>query len=133
MTTEKKAINGEIELNGIKYIPKSSVKLTDKAPSLKGLKLVLIRSYASGVHYGYLKSRKDLLAGLSVELINTRRVYKWAGACSLSQLSIDGSTDKASCQISVTVPEMEVMQVIEIIPVTAKAAENINSIAEWKK
>lgn len=133
MTTKKTAIDGEMEINGNLYVLKSSIKNNEKAPSLKGLKLVIIRSYASGVHYGYLKSRKDLLAGLSVELVNTRRVYKWAGACSLSQLATDGSTEPASCQISVTVPEMEVMQVIEIIPVTAKAANSLNAIVEWKK
>ena len=133
MTTTKAATDGEMEINGKIYVLKSSVKSTEKAPSLKGLKLVMIRSYASGVHFGYLKSRKDLLAGLSVELVNSKRVYSWSGACSLSQLATDGTSNPTACKISIPVESMEIMQVIEIIPVTAKAAENLNAIPSWKK
>lgn len=122
-----------MEINGKIYVLKSYVQANTKAPSIKGLKLVMIRSYASGVHFGYLKSKKDLLAGLSVELVNTRRVYTWKGACSISQLATEGSVSASECQISVIVPEMEIMQVIEIIPMTIKASENLNSVLPWKK
>lgn len=130
-----KTETNEIEINGVKYIPKSSVKQTAMADPSKGLKLVLIRSYASGVHVGYLKSRKDLLAGLSVTLVQTRRIWYWDGACSLSQLATDGiaSGSESKCKFSVTIPAIEVTQVVEIIPVAAKAEQSIKSIPEWKK
>lgn len=45
-----------------------------------GLKAALIRSYAAGVHFGYLKEQADTLSGRVVKLINARRVWYWSGA-----------------------------------------------------
>lgn len=129
-----KISDGTINVNGIDYVPKSSVITNHPAPSLKGLQLVLIRSYASGVHFGYIKKREDLLSGLKVELIKCRRIWAWYGAASLSQLAVDGvlESKKNDCKFSMEVESMEITQVIEIIPVTAKAAESINSVKVWE-
>ena len=135
MTTTKTAKDGEMEINGKIYVLKSSVESNVKAPSLKGLKLVLIRSYAAGVHYGYLQKREDLLSGLKVTLVKSRRIWYWDGANSLSQLAMDGinASKIANCKFSIEVPEIEITQCIEVIPVTAKAADSINAIPVWKQ
>lgn len=109
-----------IELNGIKYVE------TD------GKIAVLIRSYASGVHFGFLKEEKDLLSGKQVTLINSRRVHYWEGACSLSQLALEGTKKPDDCRISVTLPEITITQVIEIIPLNESSYNNLKSIEEWK-
>ena len=123
----------ELVVNGVIYVPKGS--LVTPAPNVNGMTLAIVRSYASGVHFGYVGKREDLLAGLKVTLRNSRRVFYWDGAASLSQLATDGVTKAGApnCKFSVVVPELEVMQVIEIIPVSSSAAEILNNLPVWKK
>ena len=90
-------------------------------------KLVLIRTYSAGVHFGELKSRK----GKEVVLKNAHRVFYWANACSLSQLSVDGSTDPNN-KISMAVPEIILTEAIEIMPLSQKSFEALTSKI-WKK
>lgn len=122
----------EVEINGTIYVPKGSESNIPYATADK-MQAVLIRSYASGVHFGLLKSREDLLSGIAVELVNSRRVYYWDGACSLSQLAMEGSKCPDKCKIAVPVNLITVSQVIEIIPLTENQYKTLNSYKEWKK
>lgn len=123
----------EIEINKVVYVRKDSITKTEKAPSLKGKPLVLIRSYAAGVFYGYLNKKTATVAGIEVQLLNCKRIFQWYGACSLSQVATEGVKDKAQTKISVETPEQEIMNVIEIIPLSKESFENLNSVATWKK
>ena len=116
----------EITINGTIYVPKQSVFAA--APSVDGLQEVMIRSTNSGVHFGFLKSRK----GDEAEMVNARRVYYWSGAATLSQLATEGSSDVKSCKFPCAVPSMTVLGVVEIIPLTEKASNNLNSVPVWK-
>jgi hypothetical protein len=118
----------EICLNGIEYIRKDSIKI-EQAKSPEGLPYVLIRTYSAGVHVGYLASRH----GKEVKLINTRRIWYWAGANSLSQLALEGSKKPSECKFSVEISYIELMEAIEVIPVTEAAEKNIKSIVIWKQ
>lgn len=128
---EKLNVN-EVELNGVVYIRKDTVTSNKTVENTDGLKYVLIRSYGSGVHIGYLKSEKFESGIKIVTLVNTRRVFYWAGAASLSQLALEGTTKPAECKISVELGENEVVNVIETIPLTEKAATNLNNVKIWK-
>lgn len=110
-----------ITINGIEYIPKEE-KTKDK-------EYVIIRTCSAGVHAGYLKSRK----GTEVELINTRRIWYWSGACSLSQLAKDGTLDPDKCKFSVEIQRITVLGVNEVIPCTNKAHKSIQGVEAWKK
>jgi hypothetical protein len=117
----------EIEVNGVKYVPKGSEqKLVEK---VDGLEYVLIRAYSAGVHVGYLKERK----GDEVILLNTRRIFYWDGAASLSQLATEGVKKPQNCKFTVPVPQNTILGVIEIIPCTEAAQKNIAGVTEWKK
>lgn len=117
----------ELIVNGVTYVPKSQAQAA--APAVDGLPLVVIRAARSGVHYGYLKSR----TGQEVELVNARRVWYWAGACSLSQLAKDGTAQPKECRITVPVAAITVLEVIEIIPVTSEAQKSIDGVSVWKQ
>ena len=119
-------MNKEIIINGIVYIPKDSVKEYDLS------NVVLIRSYAAGVHYGNIKKEEFTPSGKVVTLSNTRRIWYWDGAASLSQLALSGVTKPENCKISVEITENEIVNVIETIPMTQKAVENLNNIQPWK-
>ena len=90
---------------------------------------VIIRGDRSGVFFGTLKA-KD---GKEVTLANCRRLWYWDGAASISQLAVDGTTAPDNCKFTVTVDEIIITDVIEIIPCTQKAAKSIEETKEWKR
>lgn len=122
----------EVELNGVKYIRKDSVTANQIAEKLDNMPYVMVRSYAAGVHFGYLKSEKFTEAGKVVVLVKTKRVFYWSGAASLSQLSLEGSKKPTECKISVELESNEIVNVIETIPMTESAKKNLNDIKTWK-
>ena len=51
-------MENEIEINGIKYVQKDSVKsLSQDAKKLNGKKYVIARTYSAGVFAGYLDKK----------------------------------------------------------------------------
>ncbi len=93
---------------------------------------VMIRSYAAGVHFGFLKSEKFTESGKVVVLEKTKRVFYWSGAASLSQLAAEGSKRPKDCKISMEIESNEIVNVIETISMTEEAIKNLNEITPWK-
>lgn len=120
----------EILLNGIPYIPKDSV--SQEANNVDGLQCVLVRTYAAGVHYGYLSKKESTPAGIEVTLINSRRVWSWSGAASLSQLAMEGTSKPDKCKMPCTVSQNEFVS-IEIMPMTEKAVKSLNDVKIWSE
>lgn len=118
----------EITIDGTVYVPKS----TQRANDVDGLTPVLIRSYASGVHFGLLESKRDTPQGLEVTLRNSRRVHYWEGAASLSQMAVDGIGKPESSRVAVCIDSITVQNVIETIPLAEKAFENLKNQPIWK-
>lgn len=122
-------MKNEIELNGIKYVPKDSIKdVTVKAKLMKGKPYVIIRTYTAGVFAGWLDKR----IGKEAKLLSARRIWYWSGANSLSQLAVDGTNDANNCKFAVPV-DVELTEVIEVLSVTKKAQDSILGVKEWKK
>lgn len=88
---------------------------------------VIIRTRSAGVFAGLLESYKD---GTAV-LTNARRLWYWAGAASLSQLSVDGVSNPGACKFPVAVEQVTLPEVIEILPLTPKARASIDSVKVW--
>jgi hypothetical protein len=92
-------------------------------------RLVMVRTYSAGVHFGTLKERN----GKELVLTNAHRVHYWTNACSLSQLAIEGSKDKNSeNRISMAVPEILLTEAIEVIPMPQETFTSLTSHL-WKK
>lgn len=88
-------------------------------------KKCIIRTYASGVHFGTLLKQ----VGRQVELASARRLWRWDTAphgISLSEVAIHGPVGKRS-KICSTVPEMSILDALEVIPCTAAAIDVIES------
>lgn len=86
-------------------------------------KKVIIRSNMSGVHFGTLTEWE----GTIVRLADSRRLYKWSTGgtgVSLSEVAICGIDQKES-QITMTLPDIVVMDVCEIIPCHGMAIATI--------
>jgi hypothetical protein len=120
----KQNIN-EIELNGVVYVPKSSIQEDVKTGPYS-----IVRCESAGVFFGQVVSH-DPQTGIAT-IKDCRRLWYWAGAASLSQLAVDGTSKPGECKFPVATPCQMVAKVIEMIPVTEKAAETINSTTIWK-
>ncbi len=92
-------------------------------------KYVIARGKDSGVFAGVLVEKN----GQEVTLTDCRRLWYWEGAASISQLAVDGTENPKQCKFTVTVPEIIILDSIEIIPCTEKAKESIKEVAAWKK
>lgn len=88
----------------------------------------IIRARYAGVFFGTI-TRKE---GDEVTIKDCRRLWYWDGAASLSELALKGVTKPGACKFCVTVPEITVLGVIEIIPCTEEAVNNINNVPVWK-
>lgn len=96
-------------------------------------KKVIIRANRAGVFFGTLKEKTATPAGVEVVLQNSRRIWYWDGAASLSQLATEGTKKPSRCKFTVTVPEHNIMDVIEIIPCSEEAVKSIEDVAVWKE
>jgi hypothetical protein len=114
-----------ISIDGVNYVKEGSQKMASK----DGLDYVLIRGDRSGVFVGYLKSRE----GREVRLLECRRIWYWEGAASISQLATDGTSEPDNCKFPKPVAEIEILDAIEVIKVTDKAKESINSVSFWRQ
>jgi len=92
-------------------------------------KICIIRSYESGVHFGEVLETRDTIHGLSVTLKDSRRVHYWEGAASLSQMALDGIK---TGRIAMVLPEIQVENVCEIIPMSEAAIDNMKKQPIWK-
>jgi len=91
---------------------------------------VIIRTYSAGVHYGTLTEEKNSEGGIHVTLENSRRIWKWAGANSLSELATLGTSKPEECNFSVPVKKIKLLA-IEIIYMTDTAKESIDNVSHW--
>jgi hypothetical protein len=126
ITTEKTMSIDTININEVEYVRKDS--LTQQAPSLNGLKHVIVRTYSAGVFAGYIESQN----GQEVVLLKARRLWQWAGAASLSQLATDGTSNPTSCKFPCEVETIKLFNAIEILDTTDKAKKSIDSVTVWK-
>jgi len=92
-------------------------------------KYVIARTYSAGVFAGILKSKN----GKEVILADSRRIWYWKGAASLSQLAIDGTNKPNDCKFPAAVNLVLLTECIEINLCTEKAEESIKEVPIWKE
>ena len=93
------------------------------------MKYVIVRTYSAGVFAGNLESRN----GQEVVLRNARRIWYWAGAASLSQLAMEGTSKPKECKFPCEVDKVELLEAIEILYVTEKAEKSIKEVPAWQQ
>ena len=116
-------MNYEVSINGETHnLDVEPPKSTD------GLPYVVIRTNSAGVHVGYMEYRN----GKEVKLINSRRLHYWMGACSLSQIAIDGMKSPEKSRVAMVLPMIILTEAIEIINATESAKKVIEGAEVWK-
>lgn len=92
-----------------------------------GLPYVIVRTYSAGVFAGELKER----AGKEATVLNARRLWRWAGAASLSELAMSGTSNPGECKFPIPVTSVLLTEVIEILEVTEVARKSIEGVPVW--
>ena len=105
------------------------VKTKEIMAERDGMKYCIVRTYSAGVFAGYVETRN----GKEVMMRDTRRLWYWDGAASLSQLAVDGVKAPLKCKFPVAVDTITLTEAIEIIPCTGKARESIAAVAIWER
>ncbi|HZL00498.1 MAG TPA: hypothetical protein VFC47_11425 [Caulobacteraceae bacterium] len=85
---------------------------------------VIVRTQSAGVHFGYLFKHR----GKEVELVRSRRIWRWYGANTLSEIAtagLDVARSRVAAPVSIILTE-----VIEIISCTPEAVAKIEA-AKW--
>jgi len=106
----------------------NEVKTSSDSRSIIG-KYVIVRTYSAGVFAGILESRN----GREVVMCDTRRIWHWDGAASLSQLAMEGTKKPENCKFPCPVDRVELLEVIEILTTTSEAETSIRGVPVWKK
>lgn len=114
----------KITIDGVDYVPANSVQ--EQAKNTEGLPYVIIRSADSGAHAGYLVRRE----GSEVQLTQSRRLWYWDGAASLSQLALEGTKAPDNCKFPAAV-EITVLGVCEVIEASEQARNSIDGVEPW--
>lgn len=91
-------------------------------------KYYIVRGDRSGVFAGEIESKNES----NVVMKNVRRLWYWDGACSISELALNGTARPGNCKFTVTVDEIELTDAIELIPCTDQAEKSIKGVKEWK-
>ena len=92
-------------------------------------KYVVVRGDRSGVFAGILREKE----GAEVLLEDCRKLWYWDGAAAVQQIAVDGVSKPRSCQFTVVVDSMVVLDTIEIIPCTEKAEKSVREVEAWKR
>lgn len=116
----------KITINGVDYVPADKIKAI--AEPVDGMRFCIIRTYSAGVHAGYVKQQN----GKEVTLVNARRLWRWSGAFTLSEMAVNGVSKPSECKFATAVPEIILTEAIEIIPCTLKAKEIILGVKDYE-
>lgn len=96
-------------------------------------KKVIVRSYGAGVFFGTLNEFERCEDKYTVELLDCRRLWQWAGACSITQLAVDGTKKPAECRFTITEKSIVITSVIELHECSEDAIKSIENVKEWKQ
>lgn len=110
----------EVIIDGVKFVREKG----------RSGNYVVIRSRDAGVFCGYLESESS--DSSVVELSESRRIYYWDGAATLSQLALEGVKKVSNCKFPEALPSHKIIGVCEIIPATEVARLSIASVPVWK-
>ena len=116
-------MKSEVMIDGVAYVPKDQ-----DAKCMDGMPYKIVRSYSAGVFAGYIEKRE----GKEVTIRNARRIWKWAGAASCSQLAMEGVSDPDNCKFPVEVDRIVVIEAIEVLDCTEAARQSIKGVPVWE-
>ena len=123
----------EIVIDGKEYVLKSTIGQNKLAQqSKKGLKYCIIRTYSAGVWAGWIDTEDK---SMCQKVFDARRLYQWWSEFTLSALAVEGQKPgkEKENKYAMPVPEEILKEIIEVIPCTEKAKNQIISTPNYKE
>ena len=114
-------------IDDVKYVREDAVKKIEPANN-EGREYCIVRTYSAGVFAGWFDRSTS---GREGTVYGARRIYYWAGAASLSQLANDGTKSPNKCKFPAAVAEVDLKEIIEVLPCTTDAMKSIEGVPEW--
>ena len=90
----------------------------------------IVRTQNAGVFAGDLVTLDE--TSRVATLRDARRLWYWAGAASLSQLAVNGTSKPKLCKFPAAV-QVQLFEVIEILDVTPEAQSSIEGVPVWQE
>jgi hypothetical protein len=59
-------------------------------------------------------------------------LWYWSGACTISEIALNGVKNPKECKFTVAVDNIEIIDIIEILECTEKSEKSIKGVKEWK-
>ena len=118
----------DLTLNELKDLVKEAEKTKEKIQT-KGKPYCIVRTYSAGVFAGNFDRKTK---GREGTVYNARRIFYWDGAASLSQMANEGVKKPENCKFAQEVKEVDLKEIIEVLPCTTKARENIQAVKVWE-
>jgi hypothetical protein len=119
-----------IKINDVEYVRADSIS-QEAVKNKDGLRYCIVRTYSAGVFAGYLTDRSE--DGQRGTVLEARRLWYWSGASSLSEASQQGFANPDDCKFPQEVPEVELTNIIEVIPCSEKARQSIKDVKIWSQ
>ena len=122
----------EITIDGVKYAPKSELKATETAKSVKGLTYCIVRTFSAGVWAGWVDLK---IYGDKMVVKDARRLWRWWREFTLSALATTGFKEgkEAENKYAMPVENVYLTNVIELIPCSEKAKQQIINHPNYKE
>lgn len=108
------------------YVKKDSINIPECDSD--GKQYCIVRTYSAGVFAGLIEPD----CGKSGNVYSARRIHYWSGAASISQLAMEGVKNPDDCRFEMEIPIVHLNEIIEIIPCTKEAIENISNVKVWR-
>ena len=87
----------------------------------------IIRTVNAGVFCAQIESRN----GSEATLLNARRIHYWQDATECIGLATSATPLGSQTRITSSISKMEVLGVIEVLPMTPEAYARINQVKKW--
>ncbi len=91
-------------------------------------KYCIVTSNNGEVFFGKVDQYEEGKLSNAILLKDSRRICRWAGACSISQLANEGTLLPTQCELAQVVPVEIVWDIIEVIPCTEEAIKILKEI-----
>ena len=123
---EPKPMHDTITIDGRDYLAADTYK---QATDTDETDRVIVRTYSAGVFVGSLTELSD--DGRRGRVLNARRIWYWDGAATLSELALRGPSKPQNCKFPPMVAWVELTDIVEVLPLTEKAAAVIDAVPDW--
>ena len=119
----------DMTLNELKSLVKEAETIKEEIQT-KGKSYCIVRTYSAGVFAGNFDRKTK---GKEGTIYNARRIFYWDGAASLSQMANEGVKKPENCKFAQEVSEIDLREIIEVLPCTTKAKKNIQAVKVWEQ